>query len=51
MPCKINVLEENGKVKIIRMELTMISKLFPEINKQEVEEIEKEIREIIDKVR
>jgi len=51
MPCKINVLEENGKVKIIGMKPTMISKLFPEISKQEVEEIEKEIKEIIDKVR
>src|SRR3989338_5992111 len=33
MPCKINVLEENGKVLIAGMKPTMISQFFPEINK------------------
>ena len=48
MPCKINVLEENGKVKIIGMRPTIISQFFPEISKQEADEAEKDIKEIID---
>src|SRR3989344_1828954 len=47
MPCKINVLEENGKVKIAGMKPTMISQFFPEISEEESEEVEKEIREIV----
>ncbi|MBS3056063.1 MAG: DUF302 domain-containing protein [Candidatus Aenigmarchaeota archaeon] len=48
MPCKINVLEENGKVKIIGMNPTIISQFFPEISRQETEEVEKDIKEIVD---
>src|SRR3989344_3814363 len=48
MPCKINVLEEDGKVKIVGMKPTMISQFFPEVSKQEAEEVEKDIKEIID---
>ena len=48
MPCKINVLEEDGKVKIIGMKPTMISEFFPEVSKEETEEAEKDIKEIID---
>ena len=48
MPCKINVLEEDGKVKIIGMKPTMISQFFPEVSKEEAEEVEKDIKEIID---
>ena len=48
MPCKINVLEENGKVKIIGMKPTIISQFFPEVSKEEAEEVEKDIKEIID---
>ena len=48
MPCKINVLEEDGKVKIIGMNPTIISQFFPEISKQEAEEVEKDIKEIVD---
>src|SRR3972149_5828748 len=51
MPCKINVLEEDGKVKIIGMNPTIISQFFPEISKQEAEEVEKDIKEIIDNAR
>ena len=47
MPCKINVLEEDGKVKIIGMNPTIISQLFPEISEQEAEEVEKDIKEIV----
>ena len=48
MPCKINVLEENGKVKIIGMNPIMISQFFPEVNQEEAEEVEKDIKEIVD---
>lgn len=47
MPCKINVLEENGKVKIVGMKPTMISHFFPEIDRKEAEEVEKDIVEIV----
>ena len=48
MPCKINVLEEDGKVKIIGMKPTIISQFFPEVSKEEAKEVEKDIKEIID---
>ena len=48
MPCKINVLEEDGGVTIVGMKPTMISEFFPEISKEEAEEVEKDIREIVD---
>ena len=47
MPCKINVLEENCKVKIVGMRPTMISQFFPEVSQEEAEEVEKDIIEII----
>ena len=48
MPCKINVLEENGKIKIAGMKPTMISQLFPEVSENEAKEAEKELIEIVD---
>ncbi len=48
IPCKINVMEENGKVKIAGMKPTMISQFFPEVSKEEAMEAEKEIRNIVD---
>ena len=51
MPCKINVLEEDGKVKIVGMKPTMISEFFPEVSKEEAEEVEKEVKEIVDNAR
>ena len=51
MPCKINVLEDNEKVKIIGMKPAIISQLFPEVSREEVEEIEKEIKEMINKAK
>ena len=51
MPCKINVFEENGKVKIVGMKPTMISQFFPEADKNEAEEAEKEIIEMINNAR
>ena len=48
MPCKINVLEENSKVKIVGMKPTIISQFFPEVSPKEAEEVEKDVKEIID---
>ena len=48
MPCKINVLEEDGKVKIIGMKPTMISSFFPEVSQEEALEVEKDIIRIVD---
>ena len=48
MPCKINVLEEKGKVKIVAMNPIMISQFFSEVNPREAEEVGKEIKEIVD---
>jgi|SRR3989344_1699761 len=48
MPCKINVFEENEKIKIIGMKPTIISRFFPEVSQEEAEEVEKDIKEIID---
>jgi len=48
MPCKINVLEENRKIKIVGMKPTMVSQFFSEVGKEEAEEVEKDIKEIVD---
>src|SRR3972149_10197405 len=48
MPCKINVLEENGKIKIVGMKPTIISQFFPEVSKEEAEWVEMDINEIVD---
>jgi len=51
MPCRINVLEEKGKVKIAAMRPSAISRFFPEISQKEAEQTEKDIIEIIDNAR
>ncbi len=48
MPCKINVLQENGKVKIVGMKPTMVSEFFPEITREDALEPEKEIIEMVE---
>src|SRR3989338_6130792 len=48
MPCKINVLKEGDKVKIAGMKPTIISQFFPEINLGEAEEVERDVKEIVD---
>ncbi len=48
MPCKINVFEDNDKVKIVGLNPIMISEFFPEISEEETKEAEKDIKEIID---
>ena len=51
MPCKINVLEEGAKVKIIGMKPTMISQFFPEVDQAEAEGAERDIIEMVDNAR
>lgn len=51
MPCKINVLEEDGGVKIVGMKPTMISQFFPEVDKKEAEQVEKDVIEMVDNAR
>ncbi|NQV09020.1 DUF302 domain-containing protein [Candidatus Woesearchaeota archaeon] len=51
MPCKINVLEDDGKVRIVGMNPTIISQFFPEVNEEEAKEVEKDIKEIVDNSR
>ena len=51
MPCKINVIEEDGKVKIEGMKPTMISQFFPEVSQKEAEQVERDVKEIVDNAR
>ena len=51
MPCKINVLEENGKIKIVGMKPTMISQFFSEVSEKDAEEVERDVKEIVDNAR
>ena len=51
MPYKINVLEENEKVKIVGMKPTMISQFFPEVDEKEAEQVEKDVIEMVDNAR
>lgn len=48
MPCKINVFEDEGKIKIAGMKPSMIPQFFPEITSVEAETAEKELQEIVD---
>src|SRR3972149_6442087 len=51
MPCKINVLEENGKIKIVGMRPTMISQFFPEVDRKEAEQVEKDVIGMVNNAR
>src|SRR3989338_7540007 len=48
MPCKINVFENQGKVKVVGMKTGIISQFFPEVSTKEAEEVERDIKEIVD---
>lgn len=48
MPCKINVFEDNGTVKIAGMKPSMIPQFFPEIAPEEAMQAEQELKEIVD---
>lgn len=47
MPCRINIIQDREKVLITAMKPSLISFLFSEIKKEEVDEVEKDIQEII----
>ena len=47
MPCRINVLEENDKVIIAGMSPALVSEFFSEVSKEDILEVEKEIKDII----
>ena len=47
MPCKINVIESEGYVKIAGMKPTLIAELFSEISKKDAEAAENEVIAII----
>lgn len=51
LPCRINVLQEENKVRIVGFNPIVISKLFPEVDKQIADEARKEVVGIIDSVR
>ncbi len=48
MPCKINVIQDGNKVKIVGMLPNMLVEMFPEVTMQEALEVEKDIKEIVD---
>ncbi len=48
LPCRINVLQEEGKVRIIGIKPALISQFFPEIGEEIAKEFENDIKEIID---
>lgn len=48
MPCKINVFEDNGEVKIAGMRPSIMPQFFPEIDPGFAAEAEKDLKEIID---
>jgi uncharacterized protein (DUF302 family) len=51
MPCKINVIEDDGVIKIAGMKPTMISQFFPEIAPEETESAEKDLKEMVDQAK
>ena len=51
MPCKINVLEENERVKIVGMKPTVISQFFLEVDRKEAEQVENDVIEMVDNAR
>ena len=48
MPCRINIMEEGGKVKIASMRPSVMSQFFSEVDADEAAAVEKDVTEIID---
>ncbi len=48
LPCKINVFEDDNKVKIVGMNPKIMAQFFSEVNESDAEEVFKEIKEIVD---
>lgn len=51
MPCRINVFADKGKVFIALIDPVVAVELFENIKKEDVEEIGKELKEIVDSAR
>ncbi len=51
MPCKINVFQEDEKIKIAAMKPGIVTQFFPEIREEDIIEIEKEIGDIINNLK
>ncbi len=51
MPCKINVLEQGGKVIIATMRPSAMVKFFPEISEGDANGVEKELVEMVEGAR
>ena len=51
LPCKINVIEKNGKVMIACVLPRMMAAMFPGIAREETEDAEAEVKEIVDGAR
>ncbi|MBS3060484.1 MAG: DUF302 domain-containing protein [DPANN group archaeon] len=51
IPCKINVIQENGKVRIIGMKPSLLARFFPEVSEEETMEAERDIKDIVDNAR
>jgi len=51
MPCKINVLEDEGKVKIVSMRPKILSQFFEEVTQEEALAVESDVKEIVDNAR
>jgi len=48
MPCKVNVFEESGEVKIASMRPSVMTQFFPEVDAESAAVAERDIREIVD---
>ena len=48
MPCKINVIEEEGRVMIVGMRPMMLTQFFSEVSPEEARCVENDIIEIVD---
>lgn len=48
MPCKINVVDDNGKVKIFAPKPTLMAEIFPEFSQEELLEVEQELKAMVD---
>ena len=48
LPCKINVMEDSGKIKIVGMNPKIMAQFFPEVSEDEAGEVFMEIKDIVD---
>src|SRR3989339_848147 len=51
MPCRINVINDNNKIRIIAMKPSVMPVFFHEISQADVAEIEKDIIDMINEAR